>query len=124
MTTAAVVFITFVIRLSFACLNSYTLYFAIGEQHLEGSGCVAACSACHSTPYIINRLLFFFPELRAIVIFISSPIALLVACWGMTSEGKLCVLSSRPHLHLPFLIAHHRAPYSCMGNLETTWGRY
>jgi hypothetical protein len=103
MTTAAVVFITFVIRLTFACLNSYALYFAIDEQHLDDSGCVAACSACHSTPYIINRFLFFFPELRALVIFISSPIALLVACWGMTSEGKPCVPSSplTPHLHLP-----------------------
>jgi hypothetical protein len=87
-TTTAVVLATFILRAAFTCLNSYGLYFAISEQHSEGSSCTNPCGACHSPPYLINRFLFFFPELRAAVVLLSSPLALLVACWGMTSQGK------------------------------------
>jgi hypothetical protein len=82
-------------------LRRYGLYFAIGEQ-LDGSssGCVEPCSPCHSTPYVINRFLFFFPELRAAVVLLSSPITLLVACWGMTSPGNP-IKSTRAHCLSP-----------------------
>jgi hypothetical protein len=88
MTTTTVVLATFIVRAAFICLNSYGLYYAVTEQRSANSACVDACSACHSPPYLLNRFLFFFPELRAVVVFFSSPVALLVACWGMTSPGK------------------------------------
>ena len=104
MATSAVVLVTFVIRVAFVCLNTYGLYFAIGEQLADGSsGCVDPCSPCHSTPYVINRFLFFFPELRAAVVLLSSPLTLLVACWGMTSPGNPTPALSlaRPRLQSP-----------------------
>lgn len=88
LTTSAVVFATFLFRFAFAGLNTYGLYYAVEELAASNSSCTLPCASCHSLPYIINRFLFFCPELRAAVVLLSSPIALLVACWGMTSKGK------------------------------------
>jgi hypothetical protein len=108
MTTSAVVLATFVVRVAFVCLNTYGLYYAAAEQRAESSTCVDACSPCHSAPYIINRFLFFFPELRSAVVLLSSPVTLLVACWGMTSSGDvpLPLIPHPPPLHIRF---HSRA---------------
>jgi hypothetical protein len=72
------------------------MYYATTEQFTGSSSCVSPCSTCHPAPYIINRYLFFFPELRAAVILVSSPLALLVACWGMTTQGKRCPAAILP----------------------------
>jgi hypothetical protein len=109
MVTSAVVILTFVLRCVFVCLNTYSLYYAVSEQQSESSSCVDPCSSCHSTPFIINRFLFFCPELRAVIIFLSSPFTLLVACWGMTSQGKckrsIAHFKSQSSVHIP-----HEAP--------------
>lgn len=85
--TSAVVFATFLFRVAFAALNTYALYYAIGEARSSDGSCAQPCASCHSTPYVINRFLYFCPELRAAVVLLSSPVTLLVACWGMTSQG-------------------------------------
>ncbi len=88
LTTSAVVFATFLLRFAFAGLNTYGLYYAVYELAESNSSCTLPCASCHSDPYLINRFLFFCPELRAAVVLLSSPVALLVACWGMTSQGN------------------------------------
>jgi hypothetical protein len=88
--TSAIVFATFLLRVAFAALNTYALFYAIEEEERSSSSnssCTQPCAACHSQPYVINRFLFFCPELRAAVVLLSSPATLLVACWGMTSQG-------------------------------------
>ena len=90
--TSAIVFATFLLRVAFAALNTYALFYAIEEEERlslssGNSSCTQPCAACHSLPYVINRFLFFCPELRAAVVLLSSPATLLVACWGMTSQG-------------------------------------
>ena len=54
---------------------------------------VATCNscdpACNNVWFVIQFWLEFTPEFQLIVVLISSPLALIVALWGMTSERTL-----------------------------------
>jgi hypothetical protein len=109
-TTVVVVFLTFIVRASFALMLS------VGDSAPLNSGC-GRCDSCqsqvhNSTPVlstflffsfvfksltqhglnfisqnsILSSFLFLSPEVRTSVIFVSSPFSLLVVLWGMTSS--------------------------------------
>jgi len=87
--TAAFVFVTFLLRAAFAIMNAL----ANGLQN-NGAACGATdsnpCdSSCYNVYTIMQSWLQFTPELQLIVVLISSPLALLVALWGMTSKHVL-----------------------------------
>ena len=83
--TAAVVFVTFLLRAVFSAMNAVSN--ALEIQVLTCSnGCDPACTNLWS---VIQVWLEFTPEFQLIVVLISSPLALLVALWGMTSERTL-----------------------------------
>jgi len=87
--TAAFVFVTFLLRAAFAIMNAL----ANGLQN-NGAACGATdvnpCdSSCFNVYTIMQSWLQFTPELQLIVVLISSPLALLVALWGMTSKQTL-----------------------------------
>jgi len=90
--TVAFVFITFLLRATFASFNAVSS----SLQNLDNT-CQDACSAS-STPSCLrpynkythmHLFLLYTPEFQILVVLISSPLALLVALWGMTSGRTL-----------------------------------
>ncbi len=79
--TAAVVFVTFLLRAVFSTMNALSRALQIEVPNCNS--CDPACSNVW-TPIVV--WLVFTPEFQLIVVLISSPLALLVALWGMTSE--------------------------------------
>jgi len=87
--TAAFVFVTFLLRAAFSIMNAL----ANGLQN-NGAACAAnglnLCdSSCYNLYAIMQAWLQFTPEFQLSVVLISSPLALLVALWGMTSKQTL-----------------------------------
>ena len=83
--TAAFVFVTFLLRAVFSTMNALA-----GALLIEDNTCSNRCDpACNNVWLVIKLWLVFTPEFQLIVVLISSPLALLVALWGMTSEHTL-----------------------------------
>ena len=83
--TAAVVFVTFLLRAVFSTMNALS-----NALQIDVFTCNIACDpACNNVWFVIQFWLQFTPEFQLIVVLISSPLALLVAMWGMTSERTL-----------------------------------
>jgi hypothetical protein len=92
--TGSFVFVTFLLRAVFAIMNAVSL----ARQNQD-----AACAAtdtnlcdpqCFNVWYIMQQWLLYTPEFQLTVVLISSPIALIVALWGMTSERTLQYMRS------------------------------
>ena len=95
--TVAVVFITFLPRAAFAALNAVSNSM---QDIGSGVGSNVCLNVCAGTPepqcprpfneYThIQLYLSFSPEFQLLVVLISSPLALIVALWGMTSARML-----------------------------------
>ena len=87
--TAAFVFVTFLLRAVFSIMNALA-----NALQNNGSDCattdVNPCdTTCFNVYAVIQAWLQYAPEFQMIVTRISSPLALLVALWGMTSERAL-----------------------------------
>jgi hypothetical protein len=83
--TAAFVFVTFLLRAVFSTMNALANALQTNVQT-----CSNTCDpACFNVWFVIQIWLQFTPEFQLIVVLISSPLALLVALWGMTSERTL-----------------------------------
>jgi len=83
--TVAVVFTTFVLRAAFSVMNAFTA--ALQNVH---AGCPSLCATpCNNTYALMQTVLTFRPEVQVLVILISSPMALLVALWGMSNARAL-----------------------------------
>jgi hypothetical protein len=92
--TAAFVFVTFLLR------AVYSTMFALAKQ-LQNEGNVVNCPSsnfCDASCYNVYRLmqvwLFNTPEFQLIVVLISSPLSLLVALSGMTTDRALRQMQS------------------------------
>jgi hypothetical protein len=87
--TTAFVFVTFLLRAVYS-----TMYALANELQNEGNhvNCPSS-NTCDASCYNVYRLmqvwLFNTPEFKLTVVLISSPLALLVALWGMTSDRTL-----------------------------------
>jgi hypothetical protein len=83
--TTSFVFVTFLLRAVFSTMNALA-----GALLIEVYTCSNRCDpACNNVWLVIRLWLQFTPEFQLIVVLISSPLALLVALWGMTSERTL-----------------------------------
>ena len=83
--TAAFVFMTFLLRAVFSIMNALA-----NALQTASTGCTGACdTACSDMWRHIVNWLQFTPEFQLIVVPISSPLALLVALWGMTDKREL-----------------------------------
>ena len=87
--TAAFVFVTFLLR------AVYSTMFALANE-LQNSGNFVYCpsdnpcdASCSNVYRLMQLWLFYTPEFQLMVVLISSPLALLVALWGMTSDRML-----------------------------------
>lgn len=92
--TVAVVFITFLPRAAYAALNAVSN----SMQDIGSGECVNLCADTSENPRClqpfneythIQLYLNFSPEFQLLVVLISSPLALIVALWGMTSARML-----------------------------------
>jgi hypothetical protein len=90
--TTAFVFVTFLLR------AVYSTMFALGnELQNEGNYCPSSnpCDAsCFNVYRLMELWLIYTPEFQLTVVLISSPLALLVALWGMTTDRALRQMQS------------------------------
>ena len=110
--TVAVVFVSFMLRSVFSAANAITGFAPINASYTSNITCVRAlflciraftqrhsaavdiCNAsCQPEGVIINVWMFYTPELQFAVVFLSSPVTLLVALWGMTSSQARTLLN-------------------------------
>jgi len=92
--TAAVVFVTFLLRAVYSTINALA-------SGLQDSASFANCpsnngcdASCYNVFQLMRVWLLYTPEFQLTVVLISSPLALLVALWGMTSERTLQLMQS------------------------------
>jgi hypothetical protein len=98
--TTAFVFLTFLLRAVFSIMNAVS----DARQNL-GAACAATdfnfCdAACYNVWQLLQYWLQNTPEFQLMVMLISSPLALLVALWGMTSERTLQLMKSGQGQHV------------------------
>ncbi len=88
--TAAFVFVTFLLRAVFSTMNAL----AKALQN-DGAACPTFCDMpCNNVYQLIQNWLLLTPEFQLTVVLISSPLAMIVALWGMTSERTLQYMRS------------------------------
>jgi hypothetical protein len=91
--TTAFVFTTFLLRAVFAIMNAVA-------NGLSNSSAGGRCSfdfcnpSCFNVPALMQYWLILTPEFQLTVILISSPLASLVALWGMTSHRALQLMKT------------------------------
>ncbi len=89
--TTAFVFGTFVLRAAFS-----TMY-AVANQlraTVDGKFCPGACDECANVYVHISQWMSYTPEFQVLIVLVSSPVALLVALWGMTSNATLYLMKT------------------------------
>ena len=92
--TAAFVFVTFLLR------AVYSTMFALANE-LQNSGNYVNCpsssfcdASCYNVYSLMRLWILYTPEFQLTVVLISSPLAMLVALWGMTSARTLQLMKS------------------------------
>ena len=89
--TTAVVFAAFLLRSVFSTM--FAVSFLLRDAPVD---CLSYCeTSCRNVYSVISNRMTYTPEFQLIVMLISSPAALLVALWGMTTKSALQLMSSR-----------------------------
>jgi hypothetical protein len=83
--TTGFVFVTFVARAVFSTM--YAVAYAF--QSSADDSCPSICDECRNVYYLITAWMTFTPEFQVLIVLISSPVAQLVALWGMTPKHLL-----------------------------------
>jgi hypothetical protein len=96
--TTGFVFVTFVVRSMFS-----TMYAVVFSFRVIDDSCPYACAECNGIYDNIVQWMIYTPEFQLTIVLVSSPLALLVALWGMTTKATLRLMSSseRGTLHAP-----------------------
>jgi hypothetical protein len=90
LSTVSVVFVTFLLRAVFAVMFSVS-----GALQHDDNGCPGFCDVpCHDVHTLVQSWIAFTPEFQFTVTLISSPLALLIALWGVTTQRTLQLMSS------------------------------
>jgi hypothetical protein len=88
--TASFVFVTFLLRAVFSIMNALA-----NALQNDNANCPTFCGIpCNNMYSLIQNWLLLTPEFQLIVVLISSPLALLVALWGMTDKRTLQLMRS------------------------------
>jgi hypothetical protein len=88
--TTAVVFAAFLLRSVFSTMNAVSFL-----SRDAPADCRSFCDpSCRNVYSVISYWMTYTPEFQLIVMLISSPAALLVALWGMTSKPALRLMTS------------------------------
>ena len=86
----AFVFVAFVLRATFSTM------FAVANQlrDVVTEACRGGCNECHNSYYLFTQWMAYTPEFQLMIVLVSSPLALLVALWGMTPKTTLQLMKS------------------------------
>jgi hypothetical protein len=87
----AFVFVAFVLRAAFSTM--FAVAFQLRDTLTES--CPEVCDECHNVYLHITQWISLTPEFQLMIMFVSSPLALLVALWGMTPKATLQLMKSR-----------------------------
>ncbi len=88
--TSAFVFVTFLLRAVFSSMNALA-----NALQNDNAACPTFCDIpCNNMYQLIQNWLYLTPEFQLTVVLISSPLAMIVALWGMTSERTLQYMRS------------------------------
>jgi hypothetical protein len=101
--TTAFVFVTFVVRSAFS-----TMYAAAQSLQDYEKPCLwdnRCYSTCYNMYTHIAGWMFYTPEFQTMFVLVSSPLALLVALWGMTSKSTLQLMKSSQTKETTSLVA-------------------
>jgi hypothetical protein len=86
--TTLFVFVTFVVRSVFSTMYAVVYYLRDHDETCD------LCDSCRNEFTHIAGWMLFTPEFQLIIELTSSPLALLVALWGMTSKATLQLMKS------------------------------
>ena len=86
--TTAVVFAAFLLRSVFSTM--FAVSFLLRDAP---AGCSFCDTSCRNVYGVISIWMTYTPEFQLIVMLMSSPAALLVALWGMTTKSALRLMS-------------------------------
>ena len=91
--TTAFVFVAFLLRSVFSTI--YAVAFLLRGIATRSTDCPEYCDlTCRNVYAVITFWIIYTPEFQLIVMLISSPAALLVALWGMTTKSALRLMNS------------------------------
>jgi hypothetical protein len=88
--TCIVVFVAFSLRAIYVFM--FTVAGFMNNSNIQCSNYTNRCSACYNSFTFMNVWLLYTPEFYFVVIFVSQPISLMVALWGMTSGSTLAAM--------------------------------
>ena len=92
--TVVVVFATFLMRATYS-----TMWASANALQNQGDDCssrLEPCnSACANVYLLMLKWMLFTPEFQSLVLLMSSPLSLLVALWGMTTDRMLQLMNTR-----------------------------
>jgi hypothetical protein len=89
--TTAFVFLSFVVRSVFSTMHAVAYQLRDIDKACPT---FTVCDACYNMYTHMAHWMFYTPEFHLMVILISSPLALLVALWGMTPRSTLQLMKS------------------------------
>ncbi len=92
--TVSFVFVTFLLRAVFAIMNAVSDALQNQDTACAATDTNLCDPQCFNVWYIMQQWLLYTPEFQLTVVLISSPLALIVALWGMTSERALQYMKS------------------------------
>jgi hypothetical protein len=92
--TAASVFVTFLLRAVFSTWHALAFELQDGAKFDSCPSQNPCDASCFNVYKLMQRWFIYTPEFQLTVVLISSPLALLVALWGMTSERTLQLMKS------------------------------
>ena len=90
--TTGFIFVTFLLRSVFSTMYAVALQLRDGDK--ECPGAKTACDACYNEYTHIVVWMAYTPEFQQAIILISSPVAQLVALWGMTTKSTLHLMKT------------------------------
>jgi len=92
--TAVFVFVTFLLRAVFSTWHALVFELQDGGDAVSCPSKSKCDASCFNVYKLMERWFIYTPEFQLTVVLISSPLALLVALWGMTSERTLKLMQS------------------------------
>jgi hypothetical protein len=96
--TTAFVFVTFLLRATYSAMTAVSDLLQDNRNACLSSN--ECDSKCYNVYYLVRTWLIFTPEFQIVVVLISSPLALLVALWGMTSKRALNLMNGQQQRQL------------------------
>ncbi len=91
--TTAFVFVAFVVRATFSTMSAVARQWR-DVNRVCPDGTSDLCGSCRNVYALLFIWMAYTPEFQLVIVLVSSPLALLVALWGMTPKATLQLMKS------------------------------